>query len=308
MNRPPHTAEIHPVIAGRLMRLATYASVSTAGILIVVKSLAWLATDSVSLLSTLADSLLDAFASLVNLFAVHHALQPADREHRFGHGKAEALAGLAQAAFVTGSAVFLLMAASRRFLQPKAIENSEAGFLVMAIAIAMTLLLVLFQRLVVRKTGSTAIRADSLHYQTDLLVNVSVMVSLVLATRLGLGWADPLFAVGIALYILKGAWQIGRTAYEILMDRELPENERARIRTLALDHPAVAGVHDLRTRFSGTQKFIQVHIEMKGDISLRRAHDIAEEVMESIENAFSGSEVLIHMDPEGVIERRPEFE
>ncbi len=205
--------------AARLIRLATYASVTVAGVLIIAKSAAWLMTDSVSLLSTLVDSMLDGLASLINLMAVRSALQPADTDHRFGHGKAESVAGLAQSAFIGGSAIFLLMEAGDRFLHPQEIHHTEIGLAVMGFAIVVTLGLVLFQRHVVRGTGSTAIGADSLHYQTDLLVNGGVVVSLLLATRLGWGWTDPLFAVAIALYIFRGAVHIGREAFEILIDR-----------------------------------------------------------------------------------------
>ncbi len=293
--------------AARLMRLATYASVGVAGILVVAKSIAWLMTDSVSLLSTLLDSFLDALASGINLWAVRHALQPADKEHRFGHGKAEPLAGLVQAAFISGSAVFLLMEASERIVNPKTIGNTDAGLVVMAVSIALTLVLVGFQKYVVKKTGSVAISADSLHYQTDLLVNLGVMISLVLVSRLGWGLADPLFAVMIAAYILWGAWRIGILALDHLMDKELPDEDRRRIHEIACAHEDVIDMHDLRTRFSGTNFFIQLHLEMSGDITLFKAHDVAESVMRDIEAVYPNAEVLIHEDPHGTQERRAEF-
>ena len=168
-DKPTHPAlatTIEPQRAARLMRLATYASVAVASVLVVTKFGAWVMTDSVSLLSTLIDSVLDVAASALNLIAVHHALQPADDEHRFGHGKAEALAGLGQAAFISGSAAFLLIEAGERIFNPKTIDNSEIGIAVMVVAIVLTVILVAFQRYVVRKTGSLAIGADSLHYQT----------------------------------------------------------------------------------------------------------------------------------------------
>lgn len=296
-----------PQSNARLMRLATYASVGVAGTLILAKFAAWAATDSVALLSTLIDSVLDAAASLINLFAVRHALQPADREHRFGHGKAEPLAGLAQAAFISGSAVFLVIEAGQRLLNPKPVANTEAGLWVMGLAIGMTLALVLFQKFVVRRTGSVAISADSLHYQTDLLVNVSVIVSLLLATELGWTLADPLFALAIAAYILHGAWGIGKGALALLMDQELPEAARARIRELVVSHPGVIGMHDLRTRSSGTQTFIQLHLELTGHMTLLEAHEIAEQVMYKIQDAFPDAEVLIHEDPHGIQEERAVF-
>lgn len=294
--------------AARLMRLATYASVSVAVVLIVAKFAAWLATDSVSLLSTLIDSLLDAGASLINLFAVRQALQPADREHRFGHGKAEPLAGLAQAAFICGSAAFLLIEAGKRFIQPKVLENTETGIAVMVFSIALTVALVLFQRHVVRQTDSVAIHADSVHYRMDVLVNASVIVSLILATRLGWGWADPLFATAIAGYIVWGAAVIGRQALNLLMDRELSDAERQRIRQIVLAHPDVRDMHDLRTRSSGLQLFIQLHLEMDGTLTLARAHEISDQVEAEIERAYPKAEVIIHEDPEGVDEKRADFD
>jgi len=259
------------------------------------------------MLSTLIDSLLDAAASLLNLIAVHHALSPADMEHRFGHGKAEALSGLAQAAFISGSAVFLLIEAVERLMNPKAIENTEIGFWVMALAIGLTLLLVTFQRHVVAKTGSVAIAADSVHYRMDILVNISVIVSLLLSSRFALGWADPVFALAIAGYILWGAWQIGITAYHMLMDRELEDDERQAIEKIAMDHPDVLGVHDLRTRSSGTRQFIQLHLEMDGTITLHDAHIISDAVEAGILKAFPNAEVLIHEDPAGIFEKQAVF-
>ena len=290
------------------MRLATYASVSVAVVLIVAKFAAWLATDSVSLLSTLIDSLLDAGASLINLYAVRQALQPADREHRFGHGKAEPLAGLAQAAFICGSAAFLLIEAGKRFIQPRVLDNTEIGIAVMVFSIALTVALVLFQRHVVRQTGSVAISADSVHYRMDVLVNASVIVSLILVTEMGWRWADPLFATAIAGYIVWGAAVIGRQALNLLMDRELPDAERERIRQIALAHPGVRNMHDLRTRSSGLQLFIQLHLEMDGALTLTRAHEISDQVEAEIERAFPKAEVIIHEDPEGVDEKRTTFD
>jgi len=290
------------------MRLATYASVSVAVVLIVAKFAAWLATDSVSLLSTLIDSLLDAGASLINLLAVRQALQPADREHRFGHGKAEPLAGLAQAAFICGSAAFLLIEAGKRFIQPRAVENTETGIAVMIFAIVLTVVLVLFQRHVVRQTGSVAIGADSVHYRMDVLVNASVIVSLILVTRMGWQWADPLFATAIAGYIVWGAAVVGRQALNLLMDRELPDAERERIRQIVLANPGVRDMHDLRTRSSGLQLFIQLHLEMDGALTLTRAHEISDEVEAEIERAYPKAEVIIHEDPEGVDEKRKTFD
>lgn len=299
---------IAPERAQRLMRLATYASVSVAGVLIAIKIASWLMTESVSLLSTLVDSLLDAMASMFNLVAVHHALQPADREHRFGHGKAEPLAGLAQAAFIGGSAAFLLFQAVERMVHPRPIANAEIGIATMVISIVLTFALVMFQRYVVKKTGSVAVGADQLHYQGDLLTNASVIVSLVLATHFGIGFADPLFAVAIAFYIVWNARGVAIDSLNLLMDRELPDEDRRKIRALCEAHPEVRGVHDLRTRSSGQQVFIQLHLELDGAMTLHDVHEVSEAVMHEIEAAFPNAEVIIHEDPEGVPEPRKTFQ
>lgn len=290
--------------AARLMKLATYAAVGVASTLIVVKFAAWLMTDSVSLLSTLIDSFLDVAASIVNLLAVRHALEPADEEHRFGHGKAESLAGLAQAAFISGSAMFLLLEAGERIYKPTAVENTHIGYYVMVFSIVATLILVGFQKYVAKRTQSLAISADSAHYTMDVLVNLSVIVSLFLASEMGWTMADPLFAIAIAGYIFYGAYEIGIEAYHVLMDRELPEEDRSKIRELAQKHPMVMDIHDLRTRQSGPDVFIQMHVEMRGEISLLEAHDVAEDVMHKVEAAYPRAEVLIHQDPAGIEEDR----
>lgn len=291
----------------KLMQWATYASVLVAGILIICKLYAWMITDSVSLLSTLLDSFLDAAASLVNLLAVRHALQPADREHRFGHGKAEALAGLAQSAFITGSALFLLIEAGDRLVNPKMVLQPQVGYIVMGISIVLTVALVLFQRYVVKRSGSLAISADSLHYQSDILINASVILSLYLVSQFDLPLVDPIFAVAIAAYIVYTAWQIGTEAFQVLMDRELPDEERLKIQAIVLKQPGVLGMHDLRTRSSGTQVFIQLHLELDGNMRLHEAHKIADRVELKVADAFPNAEVIVHQDPDGIAENQELF-
>jgi len=283
--------------AARLLHLATTASVATACLLIVVKLVAFVITDSVSILSTLIDSLLDAAASMINLIAVRHALVPADREHRFGHGKAEPLAAMGQAAFITGSAIFLVIEAAPRFFTPHEVARSEIGIAVMVFSIVATLALVALQRHVIRRTGSLAISADQLHYTGDVLVNGAVILALILAVQFGWHFADPVFGIGIAAYILYNAWQIASGALDMLMDRELPEEERGRIRAVILGHRGVLGIHDLRTRASGPQIFIQCHIELDPHQSLIQAHAIADAVEGDLRDAFPGAEVIVHQDP-----------
>ena len=284
----------------KLLRLATYASISVALVLIVAKLIAWGLSDSVSLLATLIDSVLDALASLINLIAVRHALTPADKEHRFGHGKAEALAGLSQSLFIVGSAGFLLLEAGRRIINPTEVQAAGIGIAVMIFSIIATLALLGLQSHVIRKTNSTAIKADSLHYKTDLLVNGSVIVALWLSVQ---GWAgfDALFAGAIALYILFSAREIMVMSYDHLMDRELPDGQRDLIKQLVLEHSSARGMHDLRSRHSGTMTFIQLHLELDDDLSLMDAHQICDEIEANLLVAFPESEIIIHIDPQSVV-------
>jgi ferrous-iron efflux pump FieF len=285
-----------PLNRAGLLKLASVASVVTALFLIVAKLAAWSVTGSVSLLASLVDSVMDSIASLINLFAIRYSLQPADKEHRFGHGKAEPLAGLAQAAFIAGSAIFLVFHAVDRLRFSHQLEQIGIGIGVMLLAIVMTLVLLAIQRYVIRKTDSTAIRADSLHYLTDLLTNISVLLALYLST-LGWTWADPVFAIAVAIYIFYSAYQIGFEAFQQLMDRELPDEILKQIQTTALNHPAVKGTHELRTRQSGQTRFVQLHLELDENLSLKQAHEIADEVEKEIKTFIHGAEVIIHQDP-----------
>ena len=293
--------------AARLMRLATYASVLVASILVSIKLGAWLFSGSVAVLSSLIDSALDAVASIVTLFAVHHALTPADREHRFGHGKAESIAALGQAAFITGSAIFLLFEAGNRLTQPQLIDHGNLAIAVMSVSVVLTFALVRLQLYVVRRTGSLAIGADSVHYKADLLVNAGIIASLVLATRFGIAIADPLIAVAVAVYILYSAWQVGREALDSLMDHELSKKDRDRIGDIVRAHTEVKGLHDLRTRMAGTKPFVQLHLELPGHMTLHDAHIISDQVEADLLVEFPGAEVIIHQDPEGINEKIDDF-
>jgi ferrous-iron efflux pump FieF len=298
---------MHGPAADRLRRTATYASVAVAALLIAVKFAAWLETGSVALLSSLVDSLLDIAASLVNLVAVRHAMTPADREHRFGHGKAEPLAVLGQSAFITGSAMLLLAEAARRLILPLPIENAPAGVAVMIFSIVVTIGLVLYQRHVVRRTGSIAISADELHYRSDFVLNLSVIAALCLGGVLDMPILDPLFGAAIGLWIVYSAARLARLSLFQLMDHELPDDEREKIREIAQSHPDVVAAHDLRTRVAGPTAFIQIHIEMDGRMSLIRAHEISDEVETTLRAAYPHAEVIIHQDPEGIEEPRSNF-
>lgn len=294
----------HPISkreSERLLKLATRASVFTAFILIIAKLAAYWQTDSVSILASLVDSLMDAGASIINLLAVGYALAPPDAEHRYGHGKAESLAGLAQATFIAGSGVFLILEAIQRLITPQPIEAIGIGIGVMIFSIVATLILMAIQRHVISKTHSTAIRADALHYKTDLLTNAAIIAALLLSQ---VGWlgVDPLFALAIAAYILYSSWAIGREAFHDLLDHELSDDTRQQIIDIAKEHPEVHGIHDLRTRLSGRTEFIQLHLELDDDIPLIDAHDIADQVETMIIKTIPTAEVVIHLDPVSAVD------
>ena len=293
-----------PVDPKRLNHLAASASIGVALILIAAKLGAWLVTDSIVILAALVDSGIDLLASLVTLFSVRQAAQPADRAHRYGHGKAEALGAFAQAGFVGGSALILASEAIQRLISPQAISQGRLGIAVMLLAIALTGALVLFQRAVVRRTGSVAIRADSLHYRGDLLMNLAVIGSLLLAETTGSALIDPLLALAIVAWLLYGAASVARHALDMLMDRELPSERRAHIRALALAHPEAHGVHDLRTRRAGADVFIELHLELDGELSLDQAHDITHEVEARIREAFPDADIIVHQEPAGLADER----
>jgi ferrous-iron efflux pump FieF len=284
----------------RLMRTAAVASLSVSVFLVVIKALAYFGSHSVSVLAALTDSALDLFSSTLNLIAIRSALTPADAEHRFGHGKAEPLAGLAQGAFIAGSASFLIVQAINRFITPEPVEQGSVALAVMIVSLIAATGLVAYQRHVVRKTGSIAVSADSAHYATDILTNVGVIIALILAAGFKMELADPVIAVLVAGFLLFSAWNVFRQSYDQLMDRELPDEARAKVRSIVMAHGEVRNMHDLRTRASGINTFIQFHIELDPAISLMRAHEVSDQVEHEVCAAFPHAEVIIHQDPAGV--------
>jgi ferrous-iron efflux pump FieF len=297
-------AETIPMGNERLRRRATYASVSVAVTLIAAKLVAYFYTDSVAILSSLLDSTIDLIASAVTVFGVASALRPPDRDHRFGHGKAEPLAALAQAAFIVGSSVLLGYEALSRLFNPHAIEHETFGYGVMILAIVLSVLLVAFQNYVVRRTGSMAIGADKIHYIGDVAVNTAVIVAFLLYARTGIAWIDPLFAILIAGGLTFSAFRIAMRALNVLMDRELPDADREKIKSIARAQPSVRGIHDLRTRFDGERVFAEFHLELDGTMTLMAAHKIADAIMDDIRVAFPNADIFIHQDPEGLEEPR----
>ncbi len=277
---------------------ATALSVGTAAVLATAKLAAFWVSGSVALLGSLADSALDFTASLATFFAVRYAATPADAEHRFGHGKAEAFAGLFQAGLVAVSAALLAREALERFRNPQPIENGLWPILVMLLSLALTSGLVWAQTRAVERTGSVAVAGDRAHYIADISANVAVLAGIGLAIG-GLGWADPLVALGIAVWLLWSAWQVGGGALDQMMDRELEDADRERILTLASDDPKVLDVHQLRTRASGPIIHIQMHVDLPDDLSLEEAHRIMVRMEARIHAEFPGADVIIHPDPRG---------
>jgi len=285
---------------GPLMRRAAFASLGVSIGLVVLKAAAYLLTNSVAMLASLADSALDLFSSTLNLFAIRSSLTPADEEHRFGHGKAEPLAGLAQGAFIAGSATFLIIQAINRFIVPEKLDHPNEGLAVMGISIVATLALVTYQRRVVKKTGSIAVSADRMHYASDLITNVGVVLAIGLTEWFHWKLADPVIALGIAAVLIGSAWSVFVQSYNQLMDRELPDSDRNKIKAIVMRHPEVLNLHDLRTRAAGVHTFIQFHIELDPTISITRAHEISDQVEREVCAEFPNSEVIIHQDPAGL--------
>ncbi|MCL1138085.1 cation diffusion facilitator family transporter [Shewanella pneumatophori] len=278
------------------VKLASRAAVATALTLIIIKLGAWMYSGSASMLASLTDSFADALASIVNFVAIRYAIVPADQDHRYGHGKAEPLAALAQSAFILGSAFLLFFHGGERLINPVEVKHATLGVVVSVIAIALTFALVMLQKRALAATSSTVVEADSLHYKSDLFLNAAVLLALVLS-QYGWWWADGLFALLIALFIGQQAIGLAYRSVQSLLDRELDDDTRAKITEIAEQDPQVKGIHDLRTRESGKTMFIQFHLELDGDLSLHQAHKIAVATSERVRAEFAESEVIIHQDP-----------
>jgi ferrous-iron efflux pump FieF len=288
---------------GRLKTRAAIASVSMALFLLALKGFAAWETGSVAMLGSLADTSFDVLASLMTLYGVRLAAMPADADHRFGHGKAEALVALAQVALIAVSATSILWQAVRRLYAGSVTRDAELGIGVSLVAIAATFALLAYQRSVIRRTGSVAIAADNIHYQSDLLLNGSVIAAFALEAWAGLKGADPVLGILIALWLVRGGWKASSRAIDQLMDREWPEEKRRRFVKLANEQRGFRGIHDLRTRTSGSHDFAQFHVWVDPSMTIAEAHDIVEAAERSLHGEFPETEVLIHLDPEGKIDR-----
>jgi ferrous-iron efflux pump FieF len=293
----------HGAERGELTKKAAMASVSMALFLVALKVWASIETGSVAMLGSLADTALDLIASLVTFFGVRWAAMPADAEHRFGHGKAEALAALIQVILITISAIGIGWRAIDRFQTGARTEGLELGVGVSIVAMAATLALLAYQRRVIRRTASVAIHTDHVHYQSDLLLNLAVIAALALDQMLGWALADPVFGLMIAAWLLWGAWSAASHSVDQLMDREWPEAEREDFLAAAKDYPELAGLHDLRTRHSGSHRFVQFHVWVPPDWTVQQAHDRMETVEDALRERFPATEIIIHLDPEGHTDR-----
>jgi ferrous-iron efflux pump FieF len=281
---------------------AALASVATATFLLALKGYAAWRTGSVAMLGSLADTALDLLASLVTLYGVKLAAEPADHDHRFGHGKAEALAALFQVSLITVSAIGIAWRAVERFNNPQMNEDASLGIGVSVLAIGATVALLAYQRSIIRRTGSVAIMADNVHYQSDVLLNMAVIGALVLDQYLGIHGADPVFGIAIALWLAWGAFGASSQAIDMLMDKEWPDEQRAAFIEVAARQPGIRGIHDFRTRRAGTHDFAQFHMEVDRNLTVAAAHDIVENVENKLREVFPRVEVLIHLDPEGHVD------
>ena len=286
---------------GALNRSAAFASISVALLLTGLKLWAVVETGSTAMLGSLADTLLDLIASLATLYAVWLSAQPADEEHRFGHGKAEALSSMFQVVLISISALTLAFRAVMQWISGVRPQSADDGIAVSVVAIGATLALLAWQRRVIRSTGSLAISTDHLHYKSDLVLNLAVIAALALDTYAGLPNADAVFGLGIALWLGWGAWHASQEAVEQLMDHEWPDERKARFLEVVAMHPELKGLHDLRTRSSGNRDFVQFHVSVNPDMSVREAHDVMDEIEDKLLREFPGMEILIHPDPEGLI-------
>jgi ferrous-iron efflux pump FieF len=283
------------------VKTASMVTMVMVSLMIAAKTWAWLASGSASMLGSLTDSLMDITATAMSLLVLSYALRPADDDHRFGHGKAEALSGLGQAAFIAGSGCFLAFHGVERIFNPIELSHSFLGVWVSLFAIACTLVIVFVQTKVVKHTESIAIKADSVHYKGDLILNLAVLFAILLSYY-GVLYADPIFAIGVAGYLIYNSWDIARESADHLMDKELPDDEKKSIFDIAKNHDDVHGVHGIRSRQSGKVKFIQMHLELDDDLSLIRAHCVADEVEKSLAARFdSDVDILIHLDPLSVV-------
>lgn len=281
----------------KLLKLCTIASLTSAFILVSAKTFAWYITDSVAILSSLTDSTMDLLISFVNFVVIRYSLKPADHDHKFGHGRIEDLAALAQAVFIIAIAITIGLEAIDRIVTPVEIKYSNIGIGVMILSLVTTSFLVIFQKHVYKKTNSNVIKADSVHYITDILSNSAIIAALIVGSFYHIPYLDPIMAIIIALYIMHEAWEVGIGAFNNLMDKEFDDDLIAQIEAIIKSHPKVISYSDLRTRRAGRKEFIQFDFKTDGNITLNEAHEIAHEIEDNLVKAFPNAEFKIHQEP-----------
>lgn len=291
----------------RWAKIATLWSVVTAFTLVVTKAIAWQQSGSVAILGSFADSLLDFVSSGIAFIGVRMAAMPPDENHRFGHGKAEAVSSLVQLVLITGAAVFVLVESVRSLMSPEPIEHSQMAVSVMLVSIFLTTILVAVQTYAIRRSGSLATESDRAHFIGDFLGNSGTLLAVILAANFGLLWVDGVAGIMAAGFLFWSVWQIGKRALPQLMDEELDEEARRRIEHLVLTDPLIHRVHALRTRKAGRTAYIQLHVELDGGLTLYRAHQIADAAERRLRKAYPGADVIIHQDIFGQFERHDEF-
>lgn len=282
----------------RLVKIASYASVTTAVIIMLAKSYAWLATESQSILASLIDSLLDISSSVINLIAIRVSLLPADDNHRFGHEKFQDLAIFSQSMFFFASCLFTLFSSSKSLFSGSELVNLELGANVMYFCVFLTFILVCFQSYVISKTKSKIISADKLHYFSDFITNIAVIISIYLSANFW--YIDALAGIGISLYVMYASYRLFREAIRNLADEELPQKEKDKILSIVSNYNQVKGIHELKTRYAASKPFIQFHLELDGNITLYRSHEMADKLMKDLLQEFPEAEITIHQDPAGL--------
>lgn len=282
----------------RLVKIASYASVTTAVIIMLAKSYAWLATESQSILASLIDSLLDISSSVINLIAIRVSLLPADDNHRFGHEKFQDLAIFSQSMFFFASCLFTLFSSSKSLFSGSKLVNLELGANVMYFCVFLTFILVCFQSYVISKTKSKIISADKLHYFSDFITNISVIISIYLSASFW--YIDALAGIGISLYVMYASYRLFREAIRNLADEEFLQKEKDKILSIVSNYNQVKGIHELKTRYAASKPFIQFHLELDGNITLYRSHEMADKLMKDLLQEFPEAEITIHQDPAGL--------
>jgi ferrous-iron efflux pump FieF len=281
---------------GKLNRIAGVVAISVASFLVLIKLFAWIQTDSLSIFSSLIDSSLDVATSLINFLAISYALKPADEDHPYGHESIEDIVGLVQASLIFGSAFFICYEGIQRFIDPVAVEENLLGIQIMLVSILLTTALVIYQKIIIKRTKSLVVESDSAHYVSDIFSGILIIISLFLTKNSALYFLDPLLGLLIAGFISYSAYGIGKRAFDNLMNKEISAEDKGKVIALIEANKNHNGFHDFKTRCSGNKIFIQFDLELDGNLSLQRAHDISDEVMADIMNLYPNSEVVIHFD------------